>query len=119
MSDDSAIAALARAELGAKPVALARAQADAALANRTEIPVYELSDENLAKMVDVIVDVQPVLMDGYAEALDFLQKVYNQQKGQQEQQEREEPAAVGLDFIIDNVQAIPEPTCAIAGLYIS
>ena len=28
----------------------------------------------------------------YAEALDFLQKVYNQQKQQTEQQEREEPA---------------------------
>jgi len=28
----------------------------------------------------------------YAEALDFLQKVYNQQKQQQEAQEREEPA---------------------------
>jgi hypothetical protein len=28
----------------------------------------------------------------YAEALDFLQKVYAQQKGQSDQQEREEPA---------------------------
>jgi hypothetical protein len=28
----------------------------------------------------------------YAEALDFLQKVYSQQKAQQDQQEREEPA---------------------------
>ena len=28
----------------------------------------------------------------YAEALDFLQKVYNQQKGQQAKEEREEPA---------------------------
>ena len=47
-------------------------RADAIFCNRTFIPVFELSDENLAKMVDVIVDVQPVLMDGYAEALDFI-----------------------------------------------
>ena len=36
----------------------------------------------------------------YAEALDFLQKVYNQQKGQQEQQEREEPAEDAV-FAVD------------------
>lgn len=36
----------------------------------------------------------------YAEALDFLQKVYDQQKGQQEAQEREEPADDAV-FAID------------------
>jgi hypothetical protein len=36
----------------------------------------------------------------YAEALDFLQKVYSQQKGQQEQQEREEPAEDAV-FAVD------------------
>ena len=36
----------------------------------------------------------------YAEALDFLQKVYNQQKAQQDQQEREEPAEDAV-FAVD------------------
>src|SRR5260221_11852886 len=36
----------------------------------------------------------------YAEALDFLQKVYNQQKAQTEQQEREEPAEDAV-FAVD------------------
>jgi phenylacetate-CoA ligase len=46
--------------------------ADARFSNRTFIPVFELSDENLARMADVMVRSQPVLMDGYAEALDFI-----------------------------------------------
>ena len=45
---------------------------DAFLSNRTFIPVFELSDANLARMVRTIAGVKPVLMDGYAEALDFL-----------------------------------------------
>ncbi len=45
---------------------------DAFLSNRTFIPVFELSDANLARMVRTIAGVRPVLMDGYAEALDFL-----------------------------------------------
>src|SRR5574338_481985 len=36
----------------------------------------------------------------YAEALDFLQKVYNQQKQQQQAQEREEPAPDAM-FAVD------------------
>ena len=41
----------------------------------------------------------------YAEALDFLQKVYQQQKGQQQQQEREEldPSAM---FAVDIQQSV-------------
>jgi phenylacetate-CoA ligase len=46
--------------------------ADAVLSNRTFIPVFELADENLARMVRTIARIEPVLMDGYAEALDFL-----------------------------------------------
>jgi phenylacetate-CoA ligase len=45
---------------------------DAFLSNRTFIPVFELSDANLARMMRTIAGVRPVLMDGYAEALDFL-----------------------------------------------
>jgi phenylacetate-CoA ligase len=49
-----------------------REHLDAALTNRTFIPVFEISDKNLARMVRTIAGVRPVLMDGYAEALDFL-----------------------------------------------
>jgi phenylacetate-CoA ligase len=49
-----------------------REKADAFLCNRTFIPVFELQAQRLAQMVQTIADAQPVLMDGYAEALDFL-----------------------------------------------
>jgi phenylacetate-CoA ligase len=55
-------------------------RADARLCNRTFVPIFELSDENLARMIEVIVDVKPVLMDGYAEALDFIAR-YLQTRG--------------------------------------
>lgn len=51
---------------------VARERLDAALSNRSFIPVFELSDQNLAKMVRTIAAAEPVLMDGYAEALNFL-----------------------------------------------
>ncbi|MEO7329879.1 MAG: capsular biosynthesis protein, partial [Minicystis sp.] len=50
----------------------ARERADALLSNRTFIPIFEMNDANLAKMVETLCAVQPVLMDGYAEALDFV-----------------------------------------------
>ena len=50
----------------------AKERADALLANRTFIPILELSDANLSRMVDVLASTQPVLLDGYAEVLDFL-----------------------------------------------
>lgn len=50
----------------------ARERADAILSNRTFVPIFEMNDENLAKMVETLSRVQPVLMDGYAEALDFV-----------------------------------------------
>jgi phenylacetate-CoA ligase len=45
---------------------------DAALTRRKFIPVFEMSDDKLDAMVREIADWNPVLMDGYAEALDFL-----------------------------------------------
>lgn len=47
-------------------------RADAALCRRRFIPVFEMSDAKLEGMVREIVEWDPVLMDGYAEALDFL-----------------------------------------------
>lgn len=58
--------------LGMNRSQIAKERADAFFCNRSFIPVFELSDENLAKMVATVVNVQPVLMDGYAEALDFI-----------------------------------------------
>jgi phenylacetate-CoA ligase len=58
--------------LGMTKSQAAKEMTDAYLSNRTFIPIFELSDENLAKMIDIVVRKQPVLMDGYAEALDFI-----------------------------------------------
>ncbi|MEZ4231644.1 MAG: glycosyltransferase [Polyangiaceae bacterium] len=49
-----------------------REMADAKLCRRKFIPIFEMSDARLAAMVREIAEWQPVLMDGYAEALDFL-----------------------------------------------
>jgi phenylacetate-CoA ligase len=45
---------------------------DAAFTRRKFIPVFEMSEDKLEAMVRDIADWNPVLMDGYAEALDFL-----------------------------------------------
>jgi phenylacetate-CoA ligase len=49
-----------------------RERLDALLSNRTFIPVFSLSERNLARMVRTIERANPVLLDGYAEALDLL-----------------------------------------------
>jgi phenylacetate-CoA ligase len=58
--------------LGMSKSQVAKERLDALLTNRTFVPVFELSQERLGKMIDTIVGVKPVLMDGYAEALDFI-----------------------------------------------
>jgi phenylacetate-CoA ligase len=45
---------------------------DAAFTRRKFIPVFEMSEDRLEAMAREIADWDPVLMDGYAEALDFL-----------------------------------------------
>lgn len=45
---------------------------DAAMVRRKYIPVFEMSSDRLQEMVQEIADYNPVLLDGYAEALDFL-----------------------------------------------
>ena len=50
----------------------ARERADAILSNRSFIPIFELSDSKMEAMVQTIAAASPVLMDGYAEALNFL-----------------------------------------------
>jgi phenylacetate-CoA ligase len=58
--------------LGMSKSQIARERLDAALSNRTFLPVFELSERNLEKMAETIAAASPVLMDGYAEALNFL-----------------------------------------------
>ncbi|MEZ4222729.1 MAG: glycosyltransferase [Polyangiaceae bacterium] len=58
--------------LGMSKSQAVREQLDAALSRRKFIPVFEMSDEKLDEMVREIAAHEPVLMDGYAEALDFL-----------------------------------------------
>ena len=49
-----------------------RERLDAQLTRRKFIPVFEMSDDKLLEMAQEIASHKPVLMDGYAEALDFL-----------------------------------------------
>ena len=49
-----------------------RERLDAIASRRTFIPVFEMNDGSLEKMIRTIEKAQPVLLDGYAEALDFL-----------------------------------------------
>jgi phenylacetate-CoA ligase len=58
--------------LGMSKTQVAKERADAFFCNRTFIPIFEMSDKNLGAMVETLCRVQPVLMDGYAEALDFV-----------------------------------------------
>jgi len=58
--------------LGMTKSQIFREHADAFFMNRTFIPVFELSDSNLEKMMHTLENANPVLVDGYAEAFDFL-----------------------------------------------
>ncbi len=58
--------------LGMSKSQIAKEFADAFFANRTFIPVFEMSDAKLEEMMRLIERERPVLIDGYAEAFDFL-----------------------------------------------
>lgn len=45
---------------------------DAALANRTRIPIFELSKERMDDMLETIAQVAPLIIEGYAETLHAL-----------------------------------------------
>jgi phenylacetate-coenzyme A ligase PaaK-like adenylate-forming protein/glycosyltransferase involved in cell wall biosynthesis len=51
---------------------VAREHADAAFANRLYIPIFEMSDGKLDEMIARMASKAPVLIDGYAEAFDYL-----------------------------------------------
>jgi phenylacetate-CoA ligase len=49
-----------------------RERLDAILTRRTFIPVFEMNDASLEQMIKTVEAARPVLLDGYAEALDFI-----------------------------------------------
>lgn len=58
--------------IGMSAAQAAKERADAVLSNRTFVPVFEMNDENLQKTMRLIASIGPTLLDGYAEALDFI-----------------------------------------------
>jgi phenylacetate-CoA ligase len=58
--------------LGMDKAQVLKERLDAAFTRRKFIPVFEMSEDKLEAMAREIADWSPVLMDGYAEALDFL-----------------------------------------------
>jgi phenylacetate-CoA ligase len=58
--------------LGMSKAQVAKEKLDAYLTRRKFIPVFEMRDDKLEAMAREIAEWNPVLMDGYAEALDFL-----------------------------------------------
>jgi phenylacetate-CoA ligase len=58
--------------VGLSPAQAWRERLDARLSRRRFIPVFELAEDRLEDVIQTIADYEPVLVDGYAEALDFL-----------------------------------------------
>jgi phenylacetate-CoA ligase len=77
-----------------------RERLDAALLRRKFIPVFEMSEARLDAMVREIADYKPVLLDGYAEALDFLAH-YLKDKGRVDLNPR---------AIMSSAQSLPLPS---------
>lgn len=65
--------------IGMSKSQILKERADAILSNRTFVPIFEMSEKNLAAMVQKIAEADPVLLDGYAEALDFLARYIKSQ----------------------------------------
>jgi phenylacetate-CoA ligase len=77
-------------------------QADAWFANRTYIPVFDMTEAKLQSLVKLISERQPTLIDGYAEAFNFLAQFLE--------------ARQGLDFrpkaIMSSAQSLPDSSRA-------
>jgi phenylacetate-CoA ligase len=63
--------------LGMSAIQAFKERFDAFLLKRKFIPAFELTEESLAQLVNQIEDFRPVLMDGYAESLNFLASYTN------------------------------------------
>jgi len=65
-------------KLGMRPTQVIKEQLDAKLMRRTFIPAFELSSQGLEQFAAKLNKVRPVLIDGYAESLNFLALYLNQ-----------------------------------------
>lgn len=54
--------------------------ADAVFANRTYVPIFDMTNEKLEEMIRLLIAKHPVLIDGYAEAFDYIAQ-YIQARG--------------------------------------
>lgn len=86
--------------LGMTKSQIRKEQLDAWFCNRKFVPVFTLSDRNLAAMVRLIEEARPVLLDGYAEALDLLAHFIRARNGMSTK-----PLAV-----MSSAQTLPEPS---------
>ncbi|MBK8251381.1 MAG: glycosyltransferase [Polyangiaceae bacterium] len=86
--------------LGMTPAQIRKERLDAWFSNRKFVPVFALSDKNLEEMVRMIEDARPVLLDGYAEALDLLAHFIKSRGGM-----TVKPVAV-----MSSAQTLPEPS---------
>jgi phenylacetate-CoA ligase len=86
--------------LGMTKTQAVREQLDAAMSRRRFIPVFEMTDAGLDEIVQKIAQWQPVLLDGYAEALDFLAHYLKTRGG----------IAARPRAIMSSAQTLPEPS---------
>ncbi|MFO0762854.1 MAG: glycosyltransferase [Byssovorax sp.] len=86
--------------LGMSKSQVLKERADALLSNRTFIPIFEMNDHSLSAMIDTLGRVQPVLLDGYAEALDFIAHYVKSRGG----------LAVPPKAIMSSAQTLPLPS---------
>jgi phenylacetate-CoA ligase len=86
--------------IGMSKSQIMREHADAFFTNRTFIPVFELSDQNLDRMIETIEGTRPTLIDGYAEAFDFIAH-YLKSRGKLDVRPR---------AIMSSAQTLPEPS---------
>lgn len=86
--------------LGMTEQQAAKERLDAILSRRRFIPVFEMSDARLDAMVADIAEWQPVLIDGYAEAFDFLAK-YLGSRGD---------TRIRSGAVMSSAQTLPEPS---------
>ena len=83
--------------IGMSRVQVAQEKLDALLSRRVFIPAFEISDENVEKVVETIREHRPVLLDGYAESLHLL-AVHLGQRSLRE---------CGVKAIVTSAQSLP------------
>lgn len=86
--------------LGMSKSQIRKERLDAWFCNRTFVPVFTLSEGNLEQMVQIVEGARPVLLDGYAEALDLLAHFIRSRGGL-----LSKPRAV-----MSSAQTLPEPS---------